>query len=60
MALGLSLRLFGHGNGDIDRVKIPIDPQVAADVDDDWITGNSFAETAFLSKAVLSARKPEI
>ncbi|MBI5302388.1 MAG: LamG domain-containing protein [Chloroflexi bacterium] len=27
-----SLRFYGHGVGDIDRVKIPIDPQVPADV----------------------------
>ncbi len=27
-----ALRFFGHGTNDIDRVKIPIDPQVPADV----------------------------
>jgi hypothetical protein len=29
---GYSLRFYGHGVDDIDRVKIPIDPQVPADV----------------------------
>jgi hypothetical protein len=29
---GYSLRFYGHGVGDIDRVRIPIDPPVPADV----------------------------
>ncbi|MCH7610921.1 MAG: carboxypeptidase regulatory-like domain-containing protein [Chloroflexi bacterium] len=29
---GYSLRFYGNGYGDIDRVKIPIDPQVPADL----------------------------
>ncbi|MCI0442261.1 LamG domain-containing protein, partial [bacterium] len=29
---GSSLRFFGNGTGDIDRVKIQISPQVPADV----------------------------
>jgi hypothetical protein len=35
-AQDLALRLFGHGNGDVDRVKIAIDPQVPADVGGDF------------------------
>ena len=30
--IGYSLRFYGHGVNDIDRVKIPIDPHVPADV----------------------------
>lgn len=31
-AQGLSLRFYGHGTGGIDRVRVPIDPHVPADV----------------------------
>ena len=40
-----ALRFYGHGSDDIDRVKIPLDPQVPADVDGDftlefWLKAN--------------------
>ncbi len=31
-----SLRFYGTGSGDVDRVKVPIDPQVPADVSGDF------------------------
>ncbi len=33
---GFALRFYGNGNGDIDRVKIPIDPQVPVDIGGDF------------------------
>lgn len=35
---GFSLRFHGNGYGDLDRIKIPIDPQVPADVGDSDFT----------------------
>ena len=35
---GYSLRFHGNGYGDLDRVKIPIDPQIPADVGDSDFT----------------------
>jgi hypothetical protein len=35
---GYSLRFYGNGYGDLDRIKIPIDPQVPADVGDSDFT----------------------
>ncbi len=42
---GFALRFYGHGQGDIDRVKIPLDPPVPADVSGDftlefWLKAN--------------------
>jgi hypothetical protein len=34
--LGFSLRFQGTANGDVDRVKVPVDPQVPADVGGDF------------------------
>lgn len=36
LASGYSLRFYGNGWGDIDRVKVPIDPHVPADADGDF------------------------
>lgn len=36
VGVGHSLRFFGNGTAEVDRVKVPIDPQVTADVGGDF------------------------